>query len=174
MKHLRITIVILLTSLLQNYTAHAGPADDNQITRLRISLATDVVHGQGYWSPGLRIGKDGGLGLRVGSMQAPMWAHAVPEHIQQTKPQLKLDSVSYIEVDKELCGERWCVGLGAAKLSGLTRMNGTEWNFGVHFRYAITENWSLVLDHYSHGSALGFAKDKSNRGWNLLGVAYSF
>lgn len=181
MKHLRITrkgvvtmLVLLAFVLLQNCAAHAGPADDDQSTRVRISLATDVIHGQGYWSPGLRMGTDGGFGLRIGSMQAPIWAKDVPEEIQNRKPQFNLDSVSYVEVDKEFCGELWCTALGAAKFSDLTRMNGTKWNFGVHIRYAIDRNWSLVFDHYSHGSALGFAKDKSNRGWNLLGVAYTF
>lgn len=165
---------LLALVLLQNCTAHAGPADSDQSTRVRLSVTADVIHGQGYWSPSLRIGQDGGFGLRVGRMQPPAWAKSVPEEIRQEKPQFDLNAVSYVEVDKEFCGERWCAALGIAKLSDKSYMNGTEWNFGVHFRYAMDKNWSLVLDHYSHGSMLGIEKEKSNRGWNLLGVAYTW
>lgn len=170
-----ITIAVLLgLVLLQNCTAHAGPADSDQSTRVRLSLATDVIHGQGYSSANVRIGKDGGFGLRVGRMQPPAWAGDVPEQIKRAKPQFDLEAVSFVEVDKEFCGERWCAGLGVAKLSDKTFLNGTRYNFGVHFRYAIDTRWNLVLDHYSHGRMLGIAKEHSNRGWNLLGVAYSW
>lgn len=168
-----IIFLLLIFSLLYNY-AVAGPADDEQGIRVRVSAATEVLHGQGYWSPSLRIGQDGGLGLRVGSMKAPMWAKEVPAELIEANSKFKLDSVSFVEADYEVCGQRWCGALGAARLNGLTPMNGTQWNFGVHVRYAINVNWSLVLDHYSHGTALGIATDKSNRGWNLLGVAYTF
>ena len=178
-------VVVFLT---YSTDTHAGPADDDQSTRVRVSVTTEALHGQGYWSPGIRIGKDGGYGLRFGSMRAPVWARRIPDNITVTDPRTgqrvsiplelgpewKIDSISYVEVDREFCGQRWCGGIGAARLNGHTYMNGSTWNFGLHVRYAIDRQWSLVLDHYSHGSMLGIAQDKSNRGWNLIGVAYSF
>lgn len=168
-----IIFLLLVLALLRNY-AVAGPADDVQDVRVRVSAATEVLHGQGYWSPALRVGHDGGWGLRIGSLKAPAWASEVPAELIALDDSFKLNSVSFVEADYEACGQRWCGAIGAARLNGLTPMNGTQWNFGVHLRYAIDINWSLVLDHYSHGSAFGIAKDKSNRGWNLLGVAYTF
>ena len=168
LRHVRNFLVIHCLTLL------TGAALAEEEVRVRVSLATDVVHGQGYWSPMLRIGVDGGPGLRVGSMQAPTWSRSIPAEVVEKNPNFKLDSVSFFEVDYEVCGQRWCGALGAARLDGLTFMNGTPWNFGLHVRYAITQHWSLVLDHYSHGTMLGIAQDKSNRGWNLLGVAYTF
>lgn len=154
--------------------ALAGPGDDEQGVRVRVSLATEVLHGQGYWSPSVRVGQDGGWGLRVGSLRAPMWAKEVPDELIDANSKFKLNSASYLEVDREFCGQRWCGGLGVVYINDVTPMNGTKWNFGLHVRYAINVNWSLVFDHDSHGSMFGFAKDKSNRGWNLLGVAYTF
>lgn len=164
-------VIILLTATTD---AHAGPADDDQSIRARVSLSTEMLHGQGYWNPGLRIGQDGGFGVRLGALRAPVWASRIPDEVKSAHPEWDIRSATYFEVDKEFCAQRWCAGLGVAKLSRTTYMNGTEWNFGTHLRYAIDKDWSITFDHYSHARALGFAPDKSNRGWNLLGVAYSF
>lgn len=147
---------------------------ESRSVRLRVSVATEVVHGQGYWSPGLRLGHDGGWGLRAGALVAPVWAGAVPDHIRQAKPQFDLESHGYIGVDREFCATRWCAGLGIVRINGLSYMNGTRYNFGLYARYLIDRHWSLDYIHFSHGSALGIADDKSNRGWNLLGIGYSF
>lgn len=126
---------------------------------IRLSLATEAYHGRGYSGTTVRIGENGGGGIRLGRLQAP-------ETFKQ--------DATLIEADYELCGSAWCFGAGLAWITHATVLNGTQGNFGLHIRYQINANWSLVLDHYSHGRALGIEKDKSNRGWNLIGVAYSF
>jgi len=131
-------------------------ADDS--VKVRLSLTAEAYHGQGYWSPTVRIDPGVGIGLRIGTMRG---------HPDQP-------DVSFVELDKEFCYGHICGGLGGAHLSHVSHLNGTKWNFGLHARYQVAEHWSLVLDHYSHGRFLGIAKDKSNRGWNLLGVAYDW
>lgn len=138
----------------------------------RIGLGTEFIHGQGYWSPSLRIGEK--WGLRIGALNAPVWAESVPEHIQRAKPQFDLESHSYFGIDREFCGSHWCGGLGVVRINGLSYMNGTRYNFGVYGRYKIDKKWSIEYTHFSHGSALGIAEEKSNRGWNLIGLSYAW
>jgi hypothetical protein len=159
---------VLLLSIL------VGPADASEGIRARVSVTTDVLHGQGYWAPSLRVGYDGGIGIRYSRLTAPMWAREIPDEFAAQAARWKIESAGVYEIDKEFCGTRWCGALGAAYINRHTVLNGTHWNFGLHIRYKIDHNWSLVLDHYSHGSMLGIADDKSNRGWNLLGVAYTW
>lgn len=141
---------------------------------VRAAVQYEVLHAQGYWSPSLRIGKNGGYGLRIGHLRAPGWAREVPDELIAQKPALKIDSLNYIGIEREWCDVRWCATLGAAKLTELTKINGTYYNFTLGLRYVIDKHWSIELTHFSHGSMLGIEKDKSNAGWNLLGVAYTW
>lgn len=131
---------------------------------VRTSMQFEALHAQGYWSPALRIGENGGYGLRLGHLRAPEWARHVPG----------VESLSYIGVEREWCGVRWCGTLGVAKLTELTKINGTYYNFVLGVRYVIDKNWSLELTHFSHGALLGIENDKPNVGWNLLGVTYTW
>lgn len=165
-----------------------SPAVPTEDVRARLFFTTEMLHGQGYWSPGLRVGYDGGWGLRYSRLSRPYWAREIPQSVTTTHPQTgqqvsvplnlgdkwKIESAGLLEVDREFCGRRWCGALGAAYINRDTPMNGTRWNFGLHVRYAIDANWSIVYDHYSHGSMLGISQDESNRGWNLLGISRSF
>jgi len=63
---------------------------------------------------------------------------------------------------------------GAAYLSETTGVNGTRPNFATSFAYRLNNTTSLELTHYSHAAFLGIAKDKSNAGWNLLGISVKF
>jgi hypothetical protein len=146
-----------LLSLLLSLTCSAF-ADDT-----RIFAHVGTHHDRGYEGAGVRFGHESGLGLRLGALNAP-----------SKLPAQQWRDLAYAEVDLEGCYGNWCGGLGVAYLTNKTYMNGTEWNFGVHVGYKVAEHWRVVLDHYSHGRALGFAKTRSNRGWNLLGVAYEF
>lgn len=166
-------VAALFVLLVITSPADAGPATAEESIRARLSVTTEILHGQGYWSPGLRVGQDGGWGVRYARMSRPTWAREIPQNLNLGS-KWQIESAGLLEVDREFCGERWCGGIGVAHINRVTPMNGTLWNFGLHVRYAIDKDWSIVLDHYSHGSALGIAQDKSNRGWNLLGVSYGF
>lgn len=135
---------------------------------VRAGVGFDALHGQGYWSPGVRLGNE--WGLRVGLLKAPMWAADVPGEIKAAKPQFDLTDVAYYGVEREFCGERWCGALGIARLSRLTELNGTKWNFMLGLRYKFSPEWSGGLIHFSHGSMLGIERDKANSGWNVLNV----
>jgi hypothetical protein len=147
--------IFLLLLLVLTAPAHA---------ETRITGNADALHGRGYYGASVRFEGQRGIGLRLGALKAP-----------DEQPAHEWRSVGYAEVDVELCGDSgFCVGAGVAYFTHTTHMNGTRPNFGLHVRYKLDEHWSVALDHYSHGSALGIAKDKSNRGWNLLGLAYNF
>lgn len=47
---------------------------------------------------------------------------------------------------------------------------GTHWNFVLEPEYKINRNLSILLTHYSHGAGFGIAKEKDNKGINLLKV----
>src|SRR3990167_3237273 len=129
----------------------------------RITMSGEAYHGRGYYGPSVRFGTESGYGLRLGALKAPDKA-----------PADKWRSLGFVELDGELCGDYWCGGAGIAYLTETTQLNGTRLNFGLHIRYKLDSHWSVAVDHYSHGRALGIAKDKSNRGVNLVGIAYSF
>jgi hypothetical protein len=137
---------------------------------VRASVGFEALHAQGYWTYGLRVGQDGGYGLRAGQLRAPSWSHRIPAEMSEWK----LDSLNYVAADREFCGTNWCGSLGIAHLSELTKINGTKTNFLLGIRYVINPEWSLELLHFSHGSMLGIEKGKSNSGWNFLQAVYTF
>lgn len=49
---------------------------------------------------------------------------------------------------------------------------GTRWNFVLEPEFRIYNGISLLLTHYSHGTALGIAPEKPNKGVNLLKLRY--
>lgn len=60
---------------------------------------------------------------------------------------------------------------GAAYWDGLIYDDiGTHWNFVLEPEYKINRNLSVLLTHYSHGAGFGIAKEKDNKGINLLKV----
>jgi hypothetical protein len=140
---------------------------------VRTGVGFEVLHAQGYWNYDARLGYDGGVGLRVGQLRAPAWAHRIPAEITNTKPEWKLDSLNYVAAEKEWCDVSWCGTLGVAHLSEVTKINGTKTNFLLGLRYVASKTISLELLHFSHGSALGIEQDKSNSGWNLIRIVYT-
>jgi len=63
-------------------------------------------------------------------------------------------------------------GLGLAMLDKTTYANGTKWNFSLTGCGEIISILDVCWRHWSHGGWLGFEKEKSNRGWNILMVRF--
>lgn len=169
----KVVIVAWITLLLFASVMLSGKAKADELD-IRASVGFEALHAQGYWTYGVRVGQDGGYGVRLGQLRAPSWSHRIPQEITAVKPEWKLDSLNYVAVDKEWCGSNWCGTLGLAHLSELTKINGTKANFLLGVRYKMTEQHSIELMHFSHGSMLGIEKEKSNAGWNLLQYNYTW
>ena len=63
-------------------------------------------------------------------------------------------------------------GLGLAMLDETTYANGTKRNFYLTGCGEIISSLDVCWRHWSHGGWLGFEKEKTNRGWNILMVRF--
>lgn len=64
---------------------------------------------------------------------------------------------------------------GGALISDTNDVNGTHLNFIIRPEIRLTPKMGVFLTHYSNGRKLGIGpEDKVNKGWNFIGVEYSF
>lgn len=78
-------------------------------------------------------------------------------------------------VDYELLrGPKASLDIGLVWLAETNKMNGTRFNSHFELQHKLTDRLSLSLSHISHGSKFGIEKNKSNQGWNWVGVTWKW
>lgn len=132
-------------------------------SEFQLSLGSDIRHAPGLSSWSIRYGER--WGFRAGAI-------IMPE--TKSRGAKVTESVWVVGLDHQWRFTDWNFGLGAVKISDTTKLNGTEWNFDLSAQYKLGGGAFLEFRHYSHGSMFGIAADKSNRGWNFLGLGYAW
>jgi hypothetical protein len=132
---------------------------DETTPDLRLSVSEDFVHARGSMMVSARYGA--GWGARLG-----FWAR--DSHVEPSKANF------FAGIDHVWTYSKWRAGLGAVWIDEVNDLNGTHWDFDVSLGYDLSSRIFVEYRHHSHGRKLGISKDKSNDGWNLIGVGLIF
>jgi len=156
--HAVLRLAFLCIALTAGQPARAWQLDETR-TDFRLSVLNDVTVGAGSVLVAARYG--GAWGVRAGSFVRDV--HVVP-----SAPNVMLGA-NYVWTYS-----RWRGGFGAVWFDKENANNGTRWNFDFTVSFDVTDRIYAEYQHNSHGSTIGIKTDRSNEGWNLLGIGFVF